>query len=406
MHKLNIVLFGNINNYPLILAEGLMSLGHKVHLVVNRPEELHRPEAKYPDWRGAYPGWVVDGSFLTEEDVIYETAVLDRILYHITTDVDLVIVNDIGPALAGRLRCPHVALLTGSDIFYYANFDSITRRTCTWDSDFRRSPEGRRYLRKLADLVARQRDGILSASVVCYAERGLIPESDRLLDEMGIVNTQRLMVHFSNIHGLKTQPPACNEKLKILCGGRIVFRREAHPSFNSQDFKGTDILLRGYALYCQRGGEGELRLPRKGQDVEAARELIRELAIDSRIVWVDEMPLSAFYEEMSRADLICDQFGPSFPGMVTMDAYALGRPVMANFRNEIFSKRFPEPLPGFDAKSPEEVADHLMCLERDRGLLAEMGALSRAYAEKYLAPECMARQLLDRLGYCTHEVSG
>jgi glycosyltransferase involved in cell wall biosynthesis len=156
-------------------------------------------------------------------------------------------------------------------------------------------------------------------------------------------------------------------------------------------------LLKGFALYCQRGGEGELRLPRKGQDFQAAVDLIAELAIAERVHWLDEMPLVRFYDEMVAADVVCDQFGSSYPGMVTTDAYALGRPVMAKLRPEIFSQRFPEALPGFNAETPEQIADHLMTMERNRNVLADMGIKSRAYAETYLSPEAMAKQFLDKL---------
>jgi glycosyltransferase involved in cell wall biosynthesis len=398
--KRTIALFGNINNYPLLLAEGLSVLGHNVRLIVNRKELLHRPEAKHPEWQGAYPSWVIDCSFLTDEDVAYETPALDQVIHHLVDHVDLVILNDNGPALADRLRSPHVALLTGSDLSYYANFDSLEMRTRMWEPAFKRSTQGRRYIRRMTDFVARQRDGILGAEVVSYGQRGLIPEGDKLLDTIGVADTRRLMMHFSNTRGLRAQPLAHNEKLRILCGSRIVYRREVNPAFSAQDFKGTDILLKGYALYCQRGGQGELRLPRKGQDLEDARTLVHELGIEHRVAWLDEMPLSKFYEEMSSADVVCDQFGTSFPGMVTTDAYALGRPVMANLRNEILCSRFPEPLPGFNAKLPEEIADHLISLEQNPELLREMGARSRAYAEKYLSPEKMAEQLLNRCGEC------
>jgi glycosyltransferase involved in cell wall biosynthesis len=398
--KLAIAIFGNTNNYPLLMAQGLRLLGHNVRLVLNRKELLHRPEALYPDWANNYPDWVVDCSNLSDEDIAFETPAMDQAIHHLTHNVDFVILNDVGPALASYLRTPHAVVLTGSDLAYYANFDSLQMRTSMWDSEFSHSLRGRRYLRRMADLVARQRDGILGAEVVCYGQRGLVPSGDRILDGIGVSDARRLMLHFSNTIDLNAQPAAKNNKLTILCGSRIVYRPEHNPALSTMDFKGTDILLKGFALYCQRGGTGELRLPRKGQDLQGAIDLISELAITERIHWLDEMSLTQFYGEMIAADLVCDQFGSSFPGMVTTDAYALGRPVMAKLRPEIFSQRFPEPLPGFDAETPEQIADYLMMMESNREVLADMGLRSRAYAAAYLSPESMAKQLLDRCGLC------
>ena len=397
MKQLSIAIFGNINNYPLLLAQGLRLLGHNVRLVLNRKELLYRPEARYPDWAAAYPDWIVDCSNLSDEDIAFETPALDQAIHQLTHNIDLVILNDVGPALAAYLQAPHAVVLTGSDLAYYASFDSLQMRTSMWDSEFKRSLQGRRHLRRMADFVARQRDGILGAGVACYGQRGLVPSGDRLLDDIGVIDERRLMLYFSNTIDLQAQPATHNKKLTVLCGSRIVYRPECNPTLSAIDFKGTDVLIRGFAKYCQQGGQGELRLPQKGQDLDAAIELINDLGIADRITWLPEMALAKFYEEMAKADLICDQFGTSFPGMVTTDAYALGRPVMANLRNEIFDQRFPEPLPGFDAKTPEEIADHLITIENNRERLVEKGKKSRAYAEAYLSPESMARQLLNKI---------
>ncbi len=397
MNSLSIAIFGNTNNYPLLLAEGLRGLGHHVRLLINRKELLHRPEARYPHWAGAYPPWIIDCSHITDEDIAYETPVIDQAIHLLTYGVDLVILNDVGVSFAGHLRSGHIAFLTGSDLAYYANFGSLEMRTAKWDAGFKRSFQGRRYIRKMADFVARQRDGILGADVVCYGHRGLVPEGDRLLDEIGVSDDHRLMMYLSNTSGLAAKPAPKNINLKILCASRIVYRRADHPNLSAMDFKGTDLLLNGFAIYCNQGGRGELRLLRKGQDLDAAIALIGELGIKDRIVWLDEMPLADFYEEIAAVDIVCDQFGTSYPGMTTVDAYALGRPVMANLRNDIFSQCFPEPLPGFNATTAQEIAEQLLTLDGNRKLLEKVGGKSRVYAEAYLSPDRMAKQLLEKI---------
>jgi glycosyltransferase involved in cell wall biosynthesis len=396
LRQLSIAIFGNTNNYPLSLAEGLISLGHSVRLILNRKELLHRPEARHPEWAASYPDWIVDYSDITDEDIACEMPVIEHLLQHLTNEVDLVILNDVGPALAGYLQSPYVVALTGSDLSFYANFDSLQTRTASWDAQFKRSPQGRKLMLCLTDLVGRQRDGILGAEVVCYGHRGLVPAADRLLDGIGVMDDQRMMLHLSNVDRLRARPLPGSEKLIILCGSRIVYRPEENPGLSAIDFKGTDVLIRGFAQYCQRGGQGELRLPKKGQDLDAARLLIDDLGIADRIAWLPDMPLADFYEEMAKAHLICDQFGTSFPGMVTTDAYAIGRPVMANLRNEVFSLAFSKLLPGFDVKTSDEIADCLLRIENDRELLSRVGLESRAYAERFLSPEVVAGQLMSK----------
>lgn len=392
-------MYGNTNNFPLLLAEGFRALGHEVRMVVNSRDMLHRPEAKHPAWRGAYPDWIFDCSSLSEESMLSGAApLLGKVIERFFGAVDLIILNEHGPALSALLPRPQLAFLTGSDLTYHANYDSLEVRTAQWDLGFKASPQGRRQIARFADYVSRQRDGILAADLVSYASRGLIAEGDALLDAIGAPDERRMFILLADTTGLKYSPPQHHDRLRILNGARISWVPDPQRGFCAQDLKGTDILLRGFAAYCERGGQGELRLFRKSQDVESAVALCDQLGIGERVVWLPEMPLAEFHTEMRRADLVCDQLAGSFPGMVTMDAYALGRPVLANFRNEVFGRHFAEPLPGYQATTPDEVAEHLLRLDADRDSLKVMGKHSRKFAEHYLSPQSMAESVLVKIG--------
>ena len=398
--RLTIGMFGNINNYPLMLAEGFRKLGHDVRLVINRKQLLHRPESKYPDWGKSYPDWVLDCSALSEDAIMENSAPLfSKVVNYFFDQVDLVILNDYGPALTHFLPKPQVAFLTGSDLTYYANYHSLDLRTVAWDLEYKKSDQGRRIIKRYSDFVSQQRDGILSADVVSFGVRGLIPEGDELLDSIGIADSRRMMIYISDTINLQFCPPRDNKSLRIFNGARVAWQQSPDRAFGQQDLKGTDVLLQGFAMYCQHGGQGELRMVRKGHDVERAGELCIQLGIDKRVVWLEEMGLHQYDDEVRSSDLVCDQFGQSFPGMVTTRAYALGRPVLANLRNEIFSGNLPEPLPGFQAETPEEVAEHLLHLDSDSKAIQAMGTRSRQYAEKYMSPEAMAEQVLTRSGF-------
>jgi glycosyltransferase involved in cell wall biosynthesis len=394
MKQLSINIFGNINNSPLLIAEGLRSLGHTVRLFVNRSDILHRPESKYPIFKDNYPDWILDYSLLTEIDFIYETELISKLADQLQTDADLVILNDQGPSLAKRLNVPHVVLLTGSDLTYYANFETLIIQTRPWETSFKNTPKAREYLVKLNEFIHRQRQGISTAKVVCFPHRGFSPLGDTLLESIGVSDDHRLHIHISNTDLLEPVALLNNQVLTILSPCRIVFQRESNPDFSNLDFKGTDILLKGYALYCQLGGTGELRLIKKGQDITAAAALAAELGIDERIVWLEEMTTYQLHQEMVAADLICDQFGDALPGLVTTDAYALGRPVMANLRNDIFAQVYPQPFPGFNARTPNEVRDWLLACDSDRSLLSALGKSSRIYAEEFLSPQKSAESIL------------
>jgi hypothetical protein len=397
--KLRIGIFGNINNYPLMLAEGFRALGHEVRLVVNRKEALHRPESKYAEWDDSYPDWILDCSALSEEAIVSNAAPLfSRVVSYFFDNVDLVVLNDYGPALSRQLPKPQMAFLTGSDLTYYANYRSLDLRTASWDLEYKKSAQGRRAIRQYSDLVTHQRDGILAADVVSFGLRGLIQEGDNLLDSIGVADSRRMMILLSDTENLEPCPPANNIELRIFNGARVSWQQTADKRFSQQDLKGTDVLINGFAIYCSKGGQGELHMVRKGYDVDAAVELCAQLGIGERVVWLAEMDLHQYDDEVRAADVVCDQFGMSFPGMVTTHAYALGRPVLANFRNECFAAALPKPLPGFQASTSTEVAEHLLRLDSDRKAVRTMAKLSRRYAEKYISPASMAEQVLARAG--------
>ena len=391
---LSIFILGNTNNYPYLLAEGFRALGHNVRLVINKKELLHRPESVNPEWTKGYPEWISDYSHLTELDFAYESYGLEEMMSNLAGRADFAVLNDIGPSLASYLTCPYASVLTGSDLTYYADFHSVELRTAAWDQGFRRTPYARRLTRKILDMVARQRDGILMSRVVSYGARGLSPDGDLLLDVIGVTDAQRTMIHLSDTLGISQQPMPGNHELKIFCGSRVVWKQNAAQSYVAMDMKGTDVLIDGFALYCNQGGMGTLYLPQKGSDLDDAVARIADLGIESRVTWYENMTLQQFEQELISADLVCDQFGSSFPGMVTTHAYALGRPVMANFRREVM----PFDLPGLNAETPGEVCDALIFAERNRSKLTDLGTKSRRFAERYLSPTAMALHLLQRSG--------
>lgn len=393
----SVCIIGNMNNFPLLLAQGLVPLGYQVTLCVIRPDLLHRPQSKYRDedlrWLS-----VIDCSDLTLEDFVYQSAKIDGFLGRcLSRRYDMFILNDYGPSFAEILPGPHVSLLTGSDVTYLGTYDCLRQYSASWDLEFKRSMQGRRSLRRIADLVSRQRDGILASERVSFAYRGLIPEGDDILDSIGVSDRRRVMTYLADTIALTPTRSNRGDTLRIFSGARVLWRQNAARDYSIQDLKGTDVLLEGFALYRKNGGKGRLRIAKKGQDVAAAFELCENLGIFDAVTWIDEMSLREFHNEIRDADLVCDQLAGSFPGMATLDSYASGRPVMANLRNDIFSGNLGEPLPGIQASTPEEVCSGLSWAESNRQKLQDLGMQSRLYSEKYLSPSAMAQTLLDGL---------
>jgi glycosyltransferase involved in cell wall biosynthesis len=398
---MKIGIFGNTNNYPKLLAQGLKNLGCEVRLVVNRPEDLHRPESKQPDLAGNYPSWIGDFSALVSSPVVTESPLIPEVMRFMGDDLDAVFLNDVGPALNdGRFKCPVLALLTGSDLLYHASRVSVTERISGWPPEWHHTPRGKRTLAQLEQVVEAQREGIRRAQAVSFMLPGTIPEGDEILRSLGVdlQDPRRFFVYLSNTIDLAHGPAPQRRRMRVFNGARIIWNRPLPPGFSDLDDKGTDVLVKGFAAYLGRGGEGELRLVNKGYDVERTRQLIAELGIGEDVEWLDELPLTAFYEEVEKADVVCDQFGTSMPGMVALDAMAMGRVVLSNFRLEHMGPYYPPPHPFLQAATPDEVCEALWSLYLHPAKRAEMGAQASAYVRAHRSPEANARLCLDRLG--------
>lgn len=392
---MKIVFVGNTNCYPFRLVRELRGSGVDAHLVVYETQILHRPEGEDPSLRNAYPPWVHDFSHLTEADFASPAKSLAPLLA-LLGQSDALVLNGLGPSLRALVDKPSIAWLTGSDLDYHANHASIAAREAIWSAGYRRSIMARRERLLWRRLIARQRSGIRRSLATSYFHRGINPEGDALLDRIGVADSARFFIYMADAAGCGFHPPAANPVPRILCGARLTWVPPIPSGGSVLDFKGSDIMLRGVARYlvCNPDARFELRLVRKGLHIAQTQALVRECALDRHVVWLDEMPLHEFMDELRRADVVFDQIGTSMVGMAGLDAMAMGRPVIANGRPEIWRRATGEVLPICQAASVEEVCRQLARLLSSEQERIRSGREAYEFASARLTPAASAAQIL------------
>ena len=416
MRALKILIYGNTNNYPYFLAEGFRSLGHDVQLLVTKPDLLHRPESIDDDLKNGYPEWIIDAAVADDLDIVLGRSDIKLQLRERSKWADLTILNDLGPSMSDAIHGPHVAFMTGSDLTYYADLQMPLQRTQHWNPDYAASDEAERTLLGLWALVRRQRRGIASSLHVIYPRKGLSPDGDQILEELGVEPGRRTMLYFMSDCAAERSPrrKKYSDELKVVSGARVTFESPPSPRLNtdathldvdhahpfgetlySMDQKGADILIRGFAKYCSEEGKGQLWLPLKGGSVDAAKALIQDLKIVDRVTWYEQTSHEGFENLLTSADLVCDQFGKSFPGMVTLHAFRLGKPVMANFRLDVEDFFHL----GLHAQTADQISEALHSVSRHPESLHQLGVASRRFFLSNLTSELAAEQLLIRVGY-------
>lgn len=383
-----------------MLAQALRRLGHEALFFVHSSDALHRPECRDRDISRPYPDWIRDDSTCITS---YSHLLLPHDRLRQTIDAmrgcDALIVNNLGPMFAGRVGKPYITLLTGSDLEVYASTSALRAQYDTHGP-------GSRLRRKILsttpmlNLLSRQmRKGIGGAIAFNYFPRGLVPAGDAILDAIlerkSSAKPERLAFLMTDTDGLRYSEPPSNSILEIFCGARLTWVKPMKSGTVELDYKGSDVLLRGFAAFCAKYAlPVRLHLVRKGQDIEQTEELVNQLGISEKVQWHDEMSQTELYDWYKRSDIVAEQLGNSVVGMAGLDAMALGRPLLANGRPEIFAPLIGEASPICQAKSPEEVCAQLLRLT-DVELRQELGRKSREYVVQHFSVRHAAQVCLN-----------
>lgn len=400
--------FGNTNNYPFALARAMRRLGHDVLFIVDRPEPLNRPESRYADISVPYPEWIVDLSPLDLHVPIHPSPSGRSRAIDLLKGCDAVVLNMLGPSLLPEIRRPAVAMLTGSDLEFYANYRFVPYYLRTVRGGFLGifTVHLKLYAKDvlfLIRLVSAQREGIRLATAVNYFAKGFVGNGDALLEGIGVPERRRMFFIMTDLDMIRPLPMPRNDVVRIYSVARLTWktplRRPADEGLTSElDYKGSDVMVRGLGMYVRKTGVPlDIRLVKKGRHVEETMRLAEEEGISGLVTWLEEMTQKDVLEEYARADIVFDQLGNAVIGMGGVDAMAAGRPVIANARPEIMDRVFGVRSPICQASTPEEVCAQLELLVPDAAEREKAGLESRRFAEAHFSPEHAARMCLERL---------
>ena len=352
-----------------------------------RSEPRHRPECHNTDVPYPYPDWIREIEPLNLKQIVLHPWTLRSVLR--TLDAcDGVVLNGLALSVGTLIRRPIIGLLTGSDLDVYANprlVDTLAAGPHRLDW-----LPGNRLLKRMLfiRLMRLQRAGIARCCLVDYTIPGVLPDGDALLDEIGIDRKRRTSFMITDVEHLPS-PRARNDGVfRIFCATRLQWKRPAAGSKVSPlDLKGTDAMLEGLRMFITRSDRPvQLRLISFGADVEAAERYVEKLGLSPFVNWCPQLTQVEFLDEMAQADVALENFGrDGCIGMAGRDAIAMGIPVIASGKSDVFERMLGEPLPIYEAQTPDEICARLKEIVDDPASFAQHSSRARTFAARWFS---------------------
>ena len=104
---------------------------------------------------------------------------------------------------------------------------------------------------------------------------------------------------------------------------------------NPGEWKGNDRLVRAFGRFVKSGGaEWRLILLEWGDDVDRTKDLLKELDLQSRVIWQGICSKPVLRKRQRAADVVCDQFVMEGYGSSVLELSAAGKPVVTSLLSQ------------------------------------------------------------------------
>lgn len=160
--------------------------------------------------------------------------------------------------------------------------------------------------------------------------------------------------------------------------------------------KGNDKLFRAFARLVRDGHNARLVYLERGPDIEATRELVKDLEIEQSVEAisgsVSRVKLRDLYY---MADVVADQFSHTSFGQIGLEAMSCGRPVLVELDIKTISLYYDELPPVLNCGTEDGIYAHLKAA-LDREYRRGLGGQARIWIMKYHGIEGATVELIKR----------
>jgi len=164
-----------------------------------------------------------------------------------------------------------------------------------------------------------------------------------------------------------------------------------HPSRIEWSTKGTDKVVRAFSHVVNRGRRARLVMVEYGPDLEKTKKLIKALSIGENVLFIPPIPHQEMPNYLNSCDIVLAQFLLGNLVLVSIEAMACGKPVIADYRfRECYGA-----APVIHARTIDEISMKIEDLLNDGALRKRLGNEGRRYVAKHHALPKIVDDLLD-----------
>lgn len=146
--------------------------------------------------------------------------------------------------------------------------------------------------------------------------------------------------------------------------------------------KYNDRFIRAFARYIREGHNSLVIVVDYGVDKEKTKDLVRELGIENNVEFIPPMTKSSLISYYNGADVVIDQFGAGWFGLVALEAMSCVKPVMAYVNKQYSELVYPEGPPILNCRTEDEIY-HQLLKAGDKEYREQLGRQAREWILKY-----------------------
>ncbi len=214
----------------------------------------------------------------------------------------------------------------------------------------------------------------------------------QLLDRVGCLERVTFVpwgMDQPDLEGGASIPQSTDQPLHYLSLGRWHFI----TTDSEQAHKGNDRFLDAAAKVRAEGIPLRLTLVERGQDLEAARRLVRDLGLEDIVTWVPPMGRSQVISILRRHHVVADHFQYGLWGGACLEPMTSALPVLIHISPKAEAEAYPEPMPVLNVSSIEEIADAMRYAHFHRAELRDLGMRARAFVDRYHSWDTVCAQM-------------